>query len=271
MRSVKFGRLVHSVLFFWLLGPWAWMLIVSLKSRSDIMASPPRIFGPLTLEHYATALYEKGFLKEIQTSFMVAVASSAIAIVVGTLAAYGVSRKVRFGEALQMFALSTRFLPAVVVALPLFWMNSKLGLDARRISLVVVHASISLSIVIVLLRTYFDEVPGEIDEAAQLDGANVLRTILDHICPAASQGLIVVWIWAFLNSWNELLFATVLTSAETRTLPVVIPGLVTPHGTYWGQVAALGITGSLPAMALGLVLARGLGNRFARRVSKNEP
>ena len=235
--------------------PWFWMALVSFKGRSAIFRLPKGLLEDLTFSNYYTSLVEKTFYHDLWNGLFLGVLSSTLAIGIAIPAAYAISRKVRHGEKYYTIILSTRFLPAISVVLPLFVLFSIVGLQGSFVGILLVHSSISVSLAVVLLRAYFDRVPGWLDEAARLDGANTLQILFSHIVPAARQGLSTAWFLTFLVSWNEFLFASILTSASNRTIPVVIPGLVTPHGTYWGQVAALGVVASAPGILIAIWLA----------------
>ena len=234
--------------------PWLWMISLSLKSRSEIFRLPPRLLFPITSDNYRTAFLEKGFDSDLANTLVVGILSAAVAMAIGVPAAFAVSRSSRRLDQLFFFVLTTRMVPPVAVALPLFLALSRLGLVKSVWGIVLVHAAANVSLVVLLMRGFFDRIPREMDEAAQMDGASIPRLLLENAIPLALAGVVLTGFVVFLLSWNEFFFASVLTTAENRTLPVAVPGLVTPHGTYWGQVAAVGTVATLPsAIALWLL------------------
>lgn len=237
------------------LGPWLWMALVSFKKRAGIYTLPKRAFADLTIDNYSTTLIDKAFHHDLSNSLLLAILSSLVAMAAAIPAAYAISRHPYHMGKYYTFILSTRFLPAISVVIPLFVIFSAIGLQGTILGITLVHASIALSLSVILLRAYFDRVPRWLDEAARLDGAGTSGVLLAHVIPAAAFGLLVTWFLTFLVSWNEFLLASILTSTTSRTLPVVIPGLVTPHGTYWGQVAALGVVASFPGAIITIFMA----------------
>ena len=138
--------------------------------------------------------------------------------------------------------------PAIALVLPLYIFFKQLGILGTTTAVVIAHATFNLALVIYLMKNFFNDIPKEIDEAALVDGASEFDIFLKIILPNAKSGIIVVAILTFLFSWNEFLFTLLIGGSYTMTLTAAFPGLVTPLGTYWGQLAAVSVVVSLPVI-----------------------
>ncbi len=228
--------------------PYIWILLASFKKRTDLISPVPKwIFEP-TGVNYSDILY-KGFDGYLLNSIIIGFSSTALTVVVGTLAAYGFSRfKIPAGNHLFFYILATRLGPPVAYALPMYLIFNALGLVHSYIGVILAHATFNLVLVVWMMRSFFDDVPREIEEAAYLDGCGHFGVLWKIMLPMTFSGLVAVSIFVLIFSWNELLFALILTGGETRTLTVMIPSLVLHTGTQWGQVAAASIIQSIPVL-----------------------
>jgi multiple sugar transport system permease protein len=254
---------VAAFIVFLEVAPFLWMLLMSLKSRLDIFEIPPKLVFTPILDNYYNAFIEGSFSRYLLNSLIIDSSSTALAITIGTLAAYAFSRFTIYGaKHIFFFILTTRMCPPVVVALPLFIIYSKLKLYDTHIGVILVHTIFNLALVVWLMRGFFDEIPREIDQAAMIDGHSDWAVFRKFILPLALPGIVVSAMFCLVFSWNEFLFALILTQFKATTLPVGVPQLVTSRGTYWGQVAAVGVVITLPVLIFSLVfhkyLVRGL-------------
>ncbi len=231
--------------------PWLWMLLAAFKTRAQLLSPVPRwIFQP-TLENFPAVFLDRGFLQYLLNSIGIGVASMLLSLLAGVPAAYCFSRfRIRGREHLFFNILTTRMAPPVVFALPLYILFAKLQILGTHLAVILGHTSFTLAFVIWLMHGFFTEVPTELDEAARLDGCTAWRAFWHVVLPLVKPGLVAAAVFAFLFSWNEFLFSLVLAGQDARTLPAAFPGLVTPHGTYWGQVAAAGFVASIPGLIL---------------------
>ncbi len=237
------------------LSPIVWLALTSFKQRVDIFSSAPTIFFSPTLDNYVQAFVEKGFGDNLVNSAVVGVVSTLVAMLVGVPAAYSLSR-ISKGEGFMMALLAARLLPAMVLAVPLFVLASNLGLRDTYVGLIAAHLTFALPFTVWMMRGFFLSVPTTLDEAARLDGCGEWGTFLRVILPIVKPGLAATAIFCLINSWNEFLFALVLTGRHTQTLPVAIPSLITPIGTSWGQVAAVGTVTILPVMIVAFIVQK---------------
>jgi multiple sugar transport system permease protein len=246
-QAITFGLLL--VLLFIILVPYLWLVMTSFKDRVDAFAIPPKLLFIPTLENYRVAFLDKQFIGNVVNSAVVASLSTGLSLLAGVPAAYSLSRfPMRGNRVTLMFLLGARMLPAVVLAVPLFIMFSGLRLIDSYAAVVAAHLTFNLPFVVWMMRGFFNGVPPEIDEAAVVDGCSYIGSFVRVVLPLTLGGLAATAIFCVINSWNDFLFALILTGFRTRTLPVVIPGLLTPWGTYWGQIAAVGSVTTIPVL-----------------------
>ena len=258
-RILKYLLLTAAVLA--AVAPVYWMLTISLKSEVDQFAVPPRWlwFRP-TIEHYYDAFVTRSFGQYLITSVIVAVASTACALLLGTLAAYSLARfrlPYNMDRKLALWILSTRMFPAIVTAVPLFLMMRDLRLLNTRLSLIVVYTAFNLPFVVWMMRGFFIEVPRDLEEAALVDGDSRLGALVRVVMPLVAPGLAATAVFCLIVSWNEFLFALVLTQTDAAmTLPVGIAGRVTQYEIKWGVMSAAGTVAMLPILVFALAVQR---------------
>ena len=229
------------------LSPLLWMVLTSFKNRVDIFSSTPRLTFTPTLANYKEAFQDNGFTTNLLNSGIVAVLTTGVALLVGVPAAYQLSRsKSRFGGLYMLGLLAARLLPAMVLSVPLFVLATKLGLSGNYLAVVAAHLTFSIPFTVWMMRSFFLAIPPSLDEAALLDGCGEFGVFFRVVLPLTKGGIAATTVFCLINSWNEFLFALVLTGRDTATLPVAIPTLLTPIGTFWGQIAAVGTVTVLP-------------------------
>ena len=241
------------------LTPYLWLLLTSFKSRLDALADAPVWLFTPTLEHYPKVFLEKDYLPLVVNSLIVSGVATALSLLVGVPAAYVFARHDFAGkEDLFFFFLTTRMAPPISVVVPMFLFFGFVGLIDTRTSLILAHSTFNLSLVVWMMRGFFADIPREIDEAAQMDGHTRAGMFLRVLLPLAAPGMAATAVLCFILSWNEFLYALILVAFESRTLTVGIPGLVTPHGTLWGQVAAVAVVATLPIIVFTFLVQRHL-------------
>jgi multiple sugar transport system permease protein len=268
---LRLKRLTKSVLLIAALlatlAPVYWMITISFKHEIDQFAVPPRWFWfTPTLKHYIDAFVTRGFGAYLVNSAIVAVCSTLCAMVLGTLAGYSLARlRLPFGmgRKLSMWILSTRMFPAIVTALPLFLIMRDLRLLNTLLSLIIVYTGFNLPFVVWMMRGFFAELPRELEEAAMVDGDSRLGALWRVVLPLAAPGLAATAVFCLIVSWNEFLFALVLTQTDAAmTLPVGIAGRVTQYGIEWGAMSAAAVVAMIPILVFALsvqkYLVRGL-------------
>jgi len=229
--------------------PFLWLILTSFKFRTDILSPVLKLFFTPTFSNYIKAFIEGEFSTYFVNSMTIAVCNVILCLFIGLPAAYAFSRFKVFGEKhIFFYVLSTRMAPAIALVLPLYIFFKQIGILGTITAVVIAHATFNLALVIYLMKNFFNDIPREIDEAALVDGASEFDIFLKIILPNAKSGIIVVAIITFLFSWNEFLFTLLIGGSYTMTLTAAFPGLVTPLGTYWGQLAAVSVVVSLPVI-----------------------
>lgn len=238
--------------------PFAYLLLTSFKPPSEAIAVPPSVVPQVwTLENYVAALSKEGVVPALINSVVTAVLSTLLSLVLAVPAAYAVTRyRTPSGRVFVLAALVTRMVPTIAVGAPLVETMRALGIGDTSFALAIAHTTISLPLSIWLMASFFEAVPDEIEEAAKMDGASRLGALWRVVLPVVSGGLAVTAIFAFLASWNEFLFALLLTSVRAQTTPIVIANFQTQFGLDWGAMTALAAVYSLPVILLTLVLQR---------------
>lgn len=192
-------------------------------------------------------------------SIVVASLSTVLAIVVATLAAYALSRmQFRGRHDFVNWVLSTRMMPPVAVAIPMFFIFKQFHLLDTYLGIIIVHGLMNLPLAVLLLKSFFDDIPAEIDESALLDGASRWTIFRRIVLPMAKGGIAASAVLCFIFSWTEFLFVLTLTQTGLKTVPVVSSTFVTSIGTAWGNMAALGAAAIVPAFIVILLVQRHL-------------
>lgn len=237
--------------------PYLWLVITSFKTRADTLTTVPKLFFEPTLSNYIYAFSERGFTIYLLNSLIIALGTTGLVVLLAFPAAYVFSRMRLRGDNHMFFViLTTRMGPGVLVAVPIFLMFSSAGLWDTHLVVVLVHTAFNLAFAIWLIKGFIDDIPRDLDEAAWLDKLNPLKTAFRIILPLCGPGIAITALFVFVMSWNEFLYALLLTGNNAKTLPVAIAGLVTPHGTLWGQIAAVAVLTSLPVLLTAYLLQR---------------
>ena len=235
--------------------PVAWMVLTSLHSESDAGTNPPKFGAGLTLDGY-----REFFGASTGASPWPALINSATASIAATLlvlllsipAAYALAIKpVRKWTDVLFFFLSTKMLPAIAGLLPIYLIAQKAGLLDNIWLLVILYTSMNLPIAVWMMRSFLIEVPVEILEAAAVDGAGLIRTLRQVVMPVVLPGIAATSLICFIFSWNELLFARVLTATRAETAPVFLTSFVTSQGLFLAQLCAAAFVVSLPVLVAG--------------------
>jgi multiple sugar transport system permease protein len=243
------------------LAPVYWLITISFKHEVDQFAVPPKwiSFSP-TVEHYADAFVARSFGQYLLNSLIVAVASTVCALFIGTLAAYSLARfrlPAKLDQKLALWILSTRMFPAIVTAVPLFLIMRDFRLVNTRLSLVIVYTGFNLPFVVWMMRGFFAEIPRDLEEAAMVDGDSRLGALRRVVLPLVTPGLAATAVFCLIVSWNEFLFALVLTQTDdAMTLPVGIAGRVTQYGIKWGAMSAAAVVAMIPILAFAISVQR---------------
>jgi multiple sugar transport system permease protein len=252
--------------------PLVWIFLTGFKSPPDSIAYPPKVVFQPTLEGYVNLFTTRSrqtpeyieslgppqswydslvrernmvitgpsrFIDRYQNSIVIGFGSTFLAVFLGTLAAYGFSRfKVPLKDDLMFFILSTRMMPPVAVAIPIFLMYRQLGLSDTALGMILLYTAVNLSLAVWLLKGFIDEIPREYEEAALVDGYTRLQAFIKVVLPQMRSGIAATAIFCLIFSWNEYAFALLLTSGQAQTAPPFIPLIIGEGGLDWPAVAA---------------------------------
>ncbi len=240
----------------WIVGilfvlPILWMLLTSFHSEENAATNPPSLGAPLTLQGYRE-FFSSGPWPPLLNSLTASIISTIFVLLLAFPAAYALSiRPVKRWSDVMFFFLSTKMLPMVAALLPIYLFAQSVSFLDNVWLLIIVYTTMNLPIAVWMLRSFLAEVPVEMLEAAEIDGASLTRTLRSVIAPVITPGLASAALICFIFSWNELLFARVLTGTRAETAPVFLTGFVTSQGLFLAKVCAASIIVSLPVLAAG--------------------
>lgn len=243
------------------LAPFAFLLVLSFKSRLEILDVPPsRHFDWEQIkENYNVVIHERGFLTFIRNSVIVTGVSTFIALVLGVPAAYAFSRlRFRGADTWASTILSFRFMPPVAVAIPIYLMIREVHLVNSFPGLILPYVAFSLPLVIWIMIGFFDEIPREVDEAALVDGCTRSTLLWRVLLPLARPGMLVAATFGVIFSWNEFLVGLyIVNSQERETIPIAAAGLLTVESPIdWNVAAAVGVLTVIPVLLFSLFVQR---------------
>jgi len=272
--------------------PLAWIVMTGFKTSSDAIAYPPKIVFEPTLEGYVNLfttrtrapanrsaeipaderwferiVRERGmviagpsrYAERFRNSLIIGFGSAFLAVFLGTLAAYAFSRyPIPAKNDLLFFILSTRMMPPIAVAIPIFLMYRSLGLTDTHLGMILLYTAVNVSLAVWLLKGFIDEIPREYEEAAMVDGYGRLQAFRKVVLPQAATGIASTAIFCLIFSWNEYAFAVLLTSGVAQTAPPFIPTIIGVGGRDWPAVAAGATLFLLPVMVFTIALRRHL-------------
>ena len=271
--------------------PLIWIIATGFKSPSDSIAYPPKLFFTPTLEGYVNLFttrtrqtaeflaanppqtwYEEivakygmviagpsRFGERFLNSVIIGFGSTFLSVFLGTLAAYAFSRfNVPLKDDLLFFILSTRMMPPIAVAIPIFLMFRQLGLSDTHLGMILLYTAVNLSLAVWLLKGFIDEIPREYEEAALIDGYTRFQAFRKVVLPQAATGIASTAIFCLIFAWNEYAFAVLLTSGNAQTAPPFIPTIIGVGGQDWPAVAAGATLFLLPVMVFTILLRKHL-------------
>jgi multiple sugar transport system permease protein len=250
-----------------MLFPVVWMLETSLKENRDVYAVPAKFLGfDVTFQHYKDVFVQRGgsgasdLAVNFKNSVLVATFSTLLATALGVPAAWAYSRfPIKAARDQLFFILSTRFMPPVVVVIPIFLMYRDLDLFDTKLGLVLIYAAFNLPFTIWMMKGFIDEVPSEYEDAAMLDGYSRLEAFVRVTLPLLVPGIAATAVFALIFSWNEFVLSIFLTSSESaRTAPPAIAGLIGGTTVDWGLVAASAMVFAAPVLLFAFLVRKHL-------------
>jgi len=272
--------------------PLAWIFITGFKTPPDSIAYPPKVFFEPSMEGYVNLFTTRTrvtpetlealpppetwydeivrdrnmviagpskFGERFLNSVIIGFGSTFLSIFLGTLAAYAFSRfKIPLADDLLFFILSTRMMPPIAVAIPIFLMYRALGLSDTHLGMILLYTGVNISLAVWLLKGFIDEIPREYEEAALIDGYTRFQAFYKVVLPQAATGIASTAIFCLIFAWNEYAFAVLLTSATAQTAPPFIPTIIGIGGLDWPAVAAGATIFLLPVMIFTILLRKHL-------------
>ena len=272
--------------------PLIWIFLTGFKTPPDSISYPPKFVFTPSLEGYCNLFTTRSrqtpdyiaslpppagtcdevvrrrnmviagpsnFVPRFVNSLIIAFGSTALSVLLGTAAAYGFSRfKVPLKDDLLFFILSTRMMPPIAVAIPIYLMYRELGLSDTRLGMILLYTAVNVSLAVWLLKGFIDEIPREYEEAAMIDGYTRLQAFRKVVLPQATTGIVATAIFCLIFAWNEYAFAVLLTSGEAQTAPPFIPIIIGEGGQDWPAVAAGTTIVLIPILLFTVLLRRHL-------------
>ena len=271
-RASLIGRYVLiAVVSLIVLLPVYWMVNMSFKNKSEFVARPPTLVvqGPTT-ENYYDLLVTQRFYRFGINSFVVALIAATISVVVGTLAAYALSRyrlPRNFNYHLLFTMLTVRMFPPIVTVIPIFVLYNRQFFGHRlldtQIGLGIIDAFTELPFVIWMMIGFFRDIPRDMEDAGLVDGDSRFGVLRKIAIPLAAPGLVATFILVFIASWNEFLLALILTQTKAQTLPIAVASQITQFDIKYGNMMAAGVITSVPVLILALLAQRHLTRGLA--------
>lgn len=251
--------LIAAVIFGVILFPPVVLFLTSIKTELDALSFPPKwIFKP-TLQNYTEIFEFSPFARYLLNSFIVASLNTGVVLVLGSFAAYSLARfRFKGADDIAFWILSVRMMPPVAAIIPIYIIMRNLRLLDTPWSLVITYLTFNLPFAVWMMRSFFREIPREIEESALVDGCSIFRSFRSIALPLAAPGLAATGILTFIFSWNEFLFALILTGSKAVTLPVGITGYMKETGINWGYMTAGGALALVPVIVFTILAQKHL-------------
>lgn len=237
--------------------PFYWTVAAAFKSMGEVTAFPPVWAFTPTLDNFRELIDQLDALGALKNSLIVVGISTCLALVFGSMAAYALARfDIRGKDVIALEILLVRMLPPIVSVIPLFLLAKKLGLFDTHAILIAIYTLMGLPFVVWVMRVFVQDIPRSIEEAALIDGCDRLQVLFRITLPLVLPGIAATVVIVFMFAWNEYLFASLLTSSDARTLPVVTATAIKPRAISWGVASAAGVLMSAPVIVLALLVQR---------------
>ncbi|MFT8322185.1 MAG: carbohydrate ABC transporter permease [Bacillus sp. (in: firmicutes)] len=245
-------------LMIYLLFPFLWLVISSIKYRVELFQNPPTwLPKEMTFKYYMELFQTESFTDSLSNSLLFASFTTIICLVVGTLASYAFARlQFRGRNSLYLMILGTQMLPQMALLIPLFILMRMTGLLYTHIGIILAYVTFSLPYVIWMFRAFILSVPYDIEEAARMDGCTRIEAIVKMVLPLSLPGLVTTGIFVFIGAWNEFLFASVFTNSSLKTIPIRIGELIGQEGVQYELMLPAGVIASLPILILVMVFQK---------------
>lgn len=249
--------LVIGAFVVWTAAPIVLMLQQSVKPTLLMFSDPPQFFFQPTAEHFIKIFTKNNIMHNMINSMIVGFSTTILCLAMGSMCSYSLARLHIPGKKLwAFFILLTRMVPVGALMMPLYVLMRKIGLANSYLAIIIAHTTLNLPFTIWMLKGFFEEIPLELEQAAQVDGCTKLKTFFKVSLPLAAPGLVATGILTLLNSWNEFMFALTLSGRATRTLPVGISSFVGSVSIDWGGSSAAAALASVPIFIAGVFIQK---------------
>lgn len=250
-----------AFLFLWAVLPIAWLVGTAFKRRLSITASPPEVIFRPTITNFRSNYNGVAIGDLLTNGAVIAVTSALIATAIGGLAGYALARvRSKLSTEAFWFILASRMTPVAVLSVPCFLLFSEIGLRGTHLAVIIVHTVANVSFPAWLLWRTFRRTPQALEFAAQIDGAGVLRAIIDTSVRAARAPIAISFFICFLFSWNEYALASILAPSSGRPIAAALPAFMAQGASQWGWFAAAATVATLPPLAIAFALAKHLSD-----------
>ncbi|HEY8463411.1 MAG TPA: carbohydrate ABC transporter permease [Bacillota bacterium] len=237
--------------------PVFWVFLMSLKNSVDSFAIPPKLIFKPVLENFIKVFQNNFFVENYKNSFLLAISSTVLSLLIGIPAAYAITRfRFRGRELLSFWILVTRMAPASALVVAFFMILNRLRLIDTFVGLNLVYMSFNIGYIIWMVRGFILSVPIECEEAATVDGCTPYGIFWNITLPMCIPGIVSVGIQAFIFAWNEFLYALILTRTNWKTAPIAVLSYITSEGIMWGELAAASILIVLPVLVLAICIQK---------------
>ncbi|NQT60297.1 MAG: carbohydrate ABC transporter permease [Bacteroidetes bacterium] len=251
--------IILILFFLFTVGPLLWLISLSVKTQLQAFANPPVIFFLPTWDNYRRLFMETDFLRFFMNSLIISTSATALCLVIGTPAAFGLVRmKSKAKNVILSWIILMRMAPAMTFVIPFFIAFSQTNLIDSRIGLIISYFTFNLPLVIWLMRSFFIDISESLEEAATIDGASVLQTFSKVIIPITLPGIASAGILTFIMCWNEFIFALILTRNKAVTAAIGIVNLMKYEGTEWGMMGAGAVILIIPAILIAFLVGKSL-------------
>jgi multiple sugar transport system permease protein len=236
--------------------PILWICVTAFKTGAEFLQSPPVWIPKHPSLHYFQRVIESGGLKALRNTLIISLSATALSLVIGSLAAYGMARYKVGGDNLPFFILSQRFMPPVALIFPFLLVFKALRWMDTLQALIVLYLTFNLPYAVWMMRGFFREIPVEIEESALVDGASPFGAFWRIALPLAKPGLAATGVFCLIFSWSEFFFAVCLSRVNAVPLSVHLPNFFGKYTVFWGEIGATSIVAMLPLFILSLVMQR---------------
>ena len=242
--ALRYIAAIVTVILF--LFPIYWLFMISFKTPDEIFAHPP-VWWPQSIQfaNYAV-LFRDGDVITVWNSLVIASASTAVAMVIGTMCAYSIARFRTGGNLFAEWMLSNRMIPPIVIVFPVFLLYVKVGMVDTYLGLILLYTAFNLPYVVWMMRGYIQDIPLELEESALVDGCTRWQVFVRVVWPMARSGLFATAVFTFVFAWNEFIFALVLTRSAVTTFPVQVTHYFGGQSNFWAKIAAMSVLGTVP-------------------------